>query len=191
MRIRKLILASTMLLMLCASVSAKVRCLPIYAFGVSASFTDSLVYFTDIQIIDSAWIDDKSLFLLNRSSYSNQLRSYFAGRGEGTRTCIFSFATSEKKIMKKYDRMRRKFTYKKKKERSNFDVRDLSSSDFKFTIVRPDIEESQFDVDQKANKKAEKARKKQSKKSSKNHKVETTPIETESGENLPSLPPRS
>ena len=31
---------------------SKTRCTPVYIFGVSASFNDSIVYFTDIQIID-------------------------------------------------------------------------------------------------------------------------------------------
>ena len=39
----------------------------IYMFGLAASFTDSTVYFTEIQTVDSAWIDDKTFFLENRN----------------------------------------------------------------------------------------------------------------------------
>ena len=42
----------------------KIKCTPIYIFGSAISFTDSLVYITDIQILDSAWVDDKTDFLL-------------------------------------------------------------------------------------------------------------------------------
>ena len=190
MRIHRL-LSLALVLTLTLSVSAKVRCLPIYAFGVSASFTDSVVYMTHIQIIDSAWVDDKTHFLLNRSSYSNQLRSYLQGRGEGTRTCIISCATSEKKIQKKYDRIRRKFLYKKKKQRSSYDVKDLGSDEFKFATVRPDLQEETVVVDEKAAKKAAKVREKQAKKAAKEGEKPKEGIETEDGENLPTLPPRT
>ncbi len=198
MRIRKILLASALLLLFTTGVSAKSRCLPIYAFGVSASFSDSLVYFTDIQIIDSAWIDEKTHFLAKRSEYSNQLRTYFYTRGEGSRTCIFSYATSEKKILKKYNRIRKKFTYKKKKQRSEYDIRNLDSSDFRFELVRIDASDlNNATVDKKthkAHKKAEKVREKQAKKASKHSKKpsgEKPVIETEEGNELPALPPRS
>jgi len=191
MRIRKLFAVSALLLLFCMSASAKMRCVPIYAFGVSASFTDSLVYFTDIQIIDSAWVDEKTNFLVKRSDYSNQLRNYFVGRGEKNRTCIFSFDTSEKKIKKKYDRMRRKYTFKKKKVRSNFDVRDLSSSDFRFSIVRPDVMDEAVEIDEKAQKKMEKARMKQSEKAAKKREKDSQDKAPETEDGMPILPPRS
>ena len=41
----------------------------VYLAGVSASFTDSLVYFTDVQYLDSAAVDSKGL-LVGRALYS-------------------------------------------------------------------------------------------------------------------------
>ena len=41
----------------------------VYLAGVSASFTDSLVYFTDVQYLDSAAVDDKGM-LVGRALYS-------------------------------------------------------------------------------------------------------------------------
>ena len=53
-----------------SSASAKKRQLShIYMFGFSASFNDSTIYFTDIQTVDSAWIDDKTFFLQGREAY--------------------------------------------------------------------------------------------------------------------------
>ena len=51
-----------------------------YMFGFIANFSDSVIYFTDIQTVDSIWYDTKSKFLLGRSSYANQLREYFANK---------------------------------------------------------------------------------------------------------------
>ena len=66
---KKLISAVMILLTLtfCNSttVEAKVKVAPkMYIFGFSASFKNSIVYFTDIQELDSAWIDTKTKFLL-------------------------------------------------------------------------------------------------------------------------------
>ena len=41
----------------CLTASAKVERTKVYMFGFSASFTDSLVYMTAIQELDSAWIN--------------------------------------------------------------------------------------------------------------------------------------
>ena len=108
---RKNFFAITLLILILHSmgVSGKVRCTPIYLFGTSASFNDSIVYFTDIQILDSAWIDEKTEFLINRNEYSNQLREHFNATGHPNRTCLISFATSEKEILKKYAKMQKQF----------------------------------------------------------------------------------
>ena len=37
----------------------------VYIAGVSASFSDSLIYFTNVQFVDSAAINDKKLFIAN------------------------------------------------------------------------------------------------------------------------------
>ena len=67
MKLYKNVIAALTLLVVASSfvgVSAKIVCVPkLYAFGFSASFNDSIVYFTDIQEIDSAWINDKTDFL--------------------------------------------------------------------------------------------------------------------------------
>ena len=62
----------------------------VYMAGVSASFTDSLVYFTDIQFLDSAQVDGKG-FLVGRSQYSVQLKDYLETKEGGkNRTCFMS-----------------------------------------------------------------------------------------------------
>ncbi len=113
------------------AVSAKNKLMPkVYAFGFSASFNDSTVYFTDIQEVDSVWINAKNDFLLNRSEYSYQLRNYFDGNGQPHRTCIIVYALKRKDIDKKYRKMKEKYTKK-----GNFDVRYLKEEDFRFKAV--------------------------------------------------------
>ncbi len=47
----------------------------VYAFGVAASFNDTVVYFTDIQVLDSIKLD-KGGFLPKRDLYTYQLKNY-------------------------------------------------------------------------------------------------------------------
>ena len=93
--------------------SAKRRQLShIYMFGFSASFNDSIIYFTDIQTVDSAWIDDKTLFLQGRDIYSQQLKDYFAASMQPNRICVVMYAPTLKEAEKKYLKMRRIYTRK-------------------------------------------------------------------------------
>ena len=112
------------MLLQCMPATAKMRCTPVYVFGASTSFCDSIVYFTDIQVLDSAWIDEKTEFLVNRWEYSNQLRNHFNQTGHLNRTCIVCFSTKEKDIRKKYDKMRKKFKGTTKKP-TRYDIRQL------------------------------------------------------------------
>lgn len=104
----------------------------IYAFGIAASFNDSVVYFTDIQQVDSVWMDNKTKFLADRSSYSYQLRDYLAQKGEEHRTCIFVYAMEVKDITKKYLSIKHKYM-----KDGNFDIKALDSIDFSFKAVKP------------------------------------------------------
>jgi hypothetical protein len=106
-----------------------------YLFGFVANFTDSVVYFTDIQEIDNVTILRKSKFLKDRDSYSDQLRYYFTNKlNMPNRTCIVSFGLTRKEAEKKYVKMRKLYT---EKNAGRYDVRYLSENDFKFQAILP------------------------------------------------------
>ena len=132
MRQTKIVIFTLMLWFLCIPASAKLRCTPIYIFGTAASFNDSIVFVTEIQVIDSAWIDDKTQFLVQREEYSNQLRSYMNSLGYSDRTCLVSYSTKQKKILKKYATILKQFKGTSKKPKS-FDFRDIDEDEFHFT----------------------------------------------------------
>ena len=88
-----------------------------YLFGFVANFTDSVVYFTDIQEIDNVTILKKTKFLKDRD-----------------RTCIVSFGLTRKEAEKKYVKMRNLYT---EKNAGRYDVRYLSENDFKFQAILP------------------------------------------------------
>ena len=107
-----------------------------YMFGFSASFNDSIVYFTDIQEVDSVWFMQKKDILAGRSSYSNQLRDYCAEKlDQPKRTCVVICNEKRKTVEKKYEKMKRKYSPKKG---GSYDVRFIPVSEFKFTSVNMD-----------------------------------------------------
>lgn len=118
-----------------ASSMAQDKQTTVYMFGFSASFNDSIVYITDIQKLEDAWINGKSGFLVNRNDYSYQLQNYLKQKGEQTPTCVTFYALSQKDIQKKYENLKKKYTDKKK---GDFLVSYLKAGDFTFTAVTPD-----------------------------------------------------
>lgn len=81
----------------------------VYMAGVSASFTDSLVYFTDIQFVDSAMVDGKG-FLVGRTQYSIQLKDYLETKQGGkNRTCFMFFNVKKNKLQKELLKLKEKY----------------------------------------------------------------------------------
>ncbi len=172
----------------------KLRQTPIYIFGASASFNDSIVYFTNIQILDSAWIDEKTDFLVGRHEYSSQLRSHFNSKGQPARTCLVSFATNEKDIMKKYAKMRKKFKGTNKKPK-NYDIREIDEEEFKFSSIVPVTISEEGETGKKAEKNAKKAEKNAQKAKKRAEKMKKKGIGKQPGSDdasnmPPSMPPR-
>lgn len=103
----------------------------VYMFGFAASFNDSTVCFTNIQEVDSAYIDSKTKFLYSRENYSYQLRDYLEQQSFDSPTCITVFAFSRKDIEKKYARMRRRYT-----DNGKYIVKEVSSPDFEYQAIK-------------------------------------------------------
>ena len=107
-----------------------------YMFGFVASFNDSIVYFTDIQEVDSIWLTTKKNMLAGRSNYSYQLRDYCANKLDmPKRTCIVISDVKRKNVEKKYLKMKKQYTVKNE---GKYDVRYLTASDFQFKSVNMD-----------------------------------------------------
>ncbi|MBE6280964.1 MAG: hypothetical protein E7095_02720 [Bacteroides sp.] len=78
----------------------------VYMVGVSASFSDSLIYFTDVQLVDSVELDANKL-LPQRQQYSYQLKTYLEAKtGMTNRTCFIYFDTKKNKLEKTIKKMK-------------------------------------------------------------------------------------
>ena len=76
----------------------------VYIAGVSASFSDSLVYFTDIQYVDSAMVGGDGL-LVGRAQYSIQLKEYLEQQENGkNRTCFVYYNKKKKNLQKEINK---------------------------------------------------------------------------------------
>lgn len=118
---------------------AKNKCVPkVYAFGFAASFNDSTVYFTDIQEIDSVWINDKTKFMLERNNYSGQLKTYLNEQGKDHRTCVISYSFKKKDIDKKYRRMRDRYANGEK-----YTIENIYANDFRYQSIVPQAVEDE------------------------------------------------
>lgn len=140
MRLAKYTLLAA-LLAAASTAGAKEKRMPtVYMYGFSASFTDSTVYFTNVQAIDSVWMDTKTDFLLGRENYSLQLKNMLANeRGEKNRTCIVVYGTNKTKVEKDLVKLRKKYTVKAK---GHYDVRYIADTEFRFKPVDMSYEES-------------------------------------------------
>ncbi len=106
-----------------------------YMFGFSASFTDSIVYFTDVQEIDSVWFTQKKKLLAGRSNYSYQLRDFFAEKMNlPKRTCVVIGSEKRKDVEKKLAKMKKQYTSTSKKSKP-YEVRYITANEFQFRSV--------------------------------------------------------
>ncbi len=98
----------------------------VYVWGVSLSFSDSVVYFTEIQHVEGAVLEND--FLPNRHMYSYELKDYMSyEEGKPGRTSFIYFSEKRSKLEKKEQKVKKRLV-----ERQGKTVRYLGDK-FKFT----------------------------------------------------------
>jgi hypothetical protein len=106
-----------------------------YMFGFAASFNDTIVHFTNIQKVDSVWVDAKTKFLADREVYSSQLQQYLTNQEMPYRTCVVVYAETREKAEKKYLKLRRLYVSSKKDHGQRYEVRYIEDDKFRFHSV--------------------------------------------------------
>ena len=156
MKLQQYLLGAAFLLanMLPSTASAKSVVTPrMYMFGFAASFNDTIVHFTDIQAVDSVWIDEKSKFLSRRDYYSDMLRDYLDKQQMPNRTCIVIYDKKVSRLQKKYLKMKKLYAGTKKVKNHN-EIRTIGADEFKFTAINMSdfTEEENASVEKKSKK---------------------------------------
>lgn len=135
----KTFLATLLLMLLLISMPVQARNDKdgVYIFGVSTSFNDSTVYFTEIQYLDSAQLTRRKEFLFGRDHYSYQLKSYMQSINAVTPTCMVVFAKKRNKIEKKYLKLRKRYQNHK---RERYELKFIDANVFRFIAIRSEEE---------------------------------------------------
>ncbi len=82
----------------------------VYMFGVSASFTDSVVYITDLQVVDTAYFLPRSGYLAERTLYSSQLQLFLEEQcGQTNQTGTVFYHRKRKKLERIYLSVKKKY----------------------------------------------------------------------------------
>lgn len=127
MKLVKVFASLMFVFVLCSAFTMEKKGKGVYIAGVSASFTDSLIYFTDIQYIDSVVIGKDGL-LPNRSEYSGQLDVYLEQKmGVPNRTCFIYFNEKKAKLEKTLKEMKGKY------QKDGKSILRETGADFKFS----------------------------------------------------------
>ena len=150
----------------------------VYIFGFATTFDSDVVYITDIQELDSAFIL-KSGFLYSRDSYSYQLREHMRKEGVENAVTMVSFSGKKEKLEKRYLKLKKRYTNPKKKkgeEQKHYIVNFITADAFKFTAVPADEsvikKDAVWKAEQKELRKKAKAEKKANKRNIKQAKAE-------------------
>jgi hypothetical protein len=123
----KFLVSLFLVLMVCTASTLEDNKKGMYIVGVSASFTDSLIYFTDVQFVDSVTLNSEKL-LPNRSQYSEQLEEYLKMREGGkNRTCFIYYNKKKAALEKMVKKMKEKY------QKDGKSILKETGSDFKFT----------------------------------------------------------
>lgn len=127
MKFVKIVASLFIVLAVCTASTMENKKKGMYIVGVSASFTDSLIYFTDIQFMDSVELG-KDKLLPMRGQYSDQLDAYLEQqKGMENRTCFIYFDKKKQKLEKSIQKMKEKY----QKEGKSI-LREIGT-DFKFS----------------------------------------------------------
>ena len=127
MKYVKILFAIALVFTMCSAFSLKKdHSKPVYAFGISASFTDTVVYFTEIQILDSVSLS-KEGFLAHRELYSYQLKNYLEDNLLQQNSMIY-FSENKSKLEKEATKILNKY-----KKSRNMTVTRIEADKFRFT----------------------------------------------------------
>lgn len=111
---------------------AKVEPRAVYMFGFSASFTDSVAYITPIQQLDSAYMDTKTQFLMDRAVYSDQFQSFLSDtKNMSLPTCAVLFNVKKEKLEKERQKLLKKYGAAQK----SVVLKELEAGEFQFINV--------------------------------------------------------
>lgn len=103
---------------------------PVYMFGVSAQFGDTIVYITDICEVDNAELTRKYDYLTFRSEYSYQFTQFLGDSYNcSNQTTSVFFDKNKKKLMKRFSKLVKRYM-----ESKDMKAKMIGTDEFKFKV---------------------------------------------------------
>lgn len=110
------------------TIEAKKKLQPVYLVGYAFSIIDSTAYQTQVQYMDSTWVDSKAKTLYYRVNYTIQFQSFLEGKMNCSNVvCAVMFDKKRARLEKKLQRIHR---HQQKNGVQKFDV--IPSATFQF-----------------------------------------------------------
>lgn len=127
MKYIRICLFAVMAVTLCSAFTMKKNEKPVYVFGVGASFKDSVVYFTEVQLVDSVVLDGNG-FLPRREAYAYQMKNFLEyQKGKADYTCAIYFSENRVKLEKEFSKVRKQYA-----KGNTYILENVKKSDFSF-----------------------------------------------------------
>lgn len=127
MKYVKILLPLFLITIVCSAFTMKKKDKGMYIAGVSASFTDSLIYFTDIQFLEGIELG-KDKLLPMRDQYSEQLDGYLEmNLNLPNRICFIYYNESKTKLEKTLKKVKAKY------QKESKSILRETGADFKFS----------------------------------------------------------
>lgn len=97
-------------LMLLLTVAAKAE--NAYIYGIAYSPTDSVIYMTDIRMLENVTIYKKTQFLASRNEYASQMKKYMESIGVSDYACATVYKPTYKQIYADYTKLKKQYEKK-------------------------------------------------------------------------------
>ncbi len=128
MKMFRILLAVSAVFVLCSAFTLKDKDKEkvVYAFGLAASFNDTVVYCTEIQVLDSVRLD-RNGFLPMRELYSYQLKDFISYQlHKPDYTCMIYFSENRDKLLKEAGKLKKNY------EKAEVNVQTIEAASFQF-----------------------------------------------------------
>ena len=83
-----------------------------YIYGIAFSPTDSVVYMTDIRMLENVTINKKTNFLSSRNEYATQMKKYMESEGITDYICATVYKPTYNQIYKDYTILKKQYEKK-------------------------------------------------------------------------------
>lgn len=98
-------------LMMLLSVVAKAE--NAYIYGIAFSPTDSVIYMTDIRMLENVTVNQKTRFLASRNEYASQMKQYMESEGINDYVCATVYKLTYNEIRKDYAKLKKQYEKKR------------------------------------------------------------------------------